>query len=169
MNWMDGQVVAEGRVRVGTTLLDCNSRLYKTGSVVRVGIRLGSDPADRRGGAMLRARIETLQFHVRGHAGAAALRGAGRWHRCESRRGVDARDSQRRSPPVSVKGEVRGLEIARRSAPAFRRAVVDAESRVSLVFDQGIAGTSGAVAAPDGTPPRIVGAARTAGRRTRKR
>ncbi|WP_377156167.1 ABC transporter ATP-binding protein [Roseateles sp. UC29_93] len=63
MNWMDGQVVAEGRVRVGTTLLDCDSRLYKTGSVVRVGIRPEAIRLIDGEGAMLRARIETLQFH----------------------------------------------------------------------------------------------------------
>ena len=63
MNWMDGQVVAEGRVRVGTTLLDGDTRVYKTGSVVRVGIRPEAIRLMDGEGAMLRARIETLQFH----------------------------------------------------------------------------------------------------------
>ena len=62
MNWLDGQVIGDGRVRVGTTIVEGDTRLYKTGSLVRLGIRpeaLELQPAE---GAMIRARIDTLQF-----------------------------------------------------------------------------------------------------------
>ncbi len=62
MNWMEGQVVAEGRVRVGTTLVDCDTRVYKTGSVVRLGIRPEAVQLLDGAGAMLRARVDALQF-----------------------------------------------------------------------------------------------------------
>ena len=62
MNWLDGQVVAEGRVRVGTTLLDADTRRYKTGSVVRIGIRPEAIRLVAAEGSPLRARIDSLQF-----------------------------------------------------------------------------------------------------------
>lgn len=62
MNWMEGQVVADGRVRVGTTLVDCDTRVYKTGSVVRLGIRPEAVQLLDGAGAMLRARVDALQF-----------------------------------------------------------------------------------------------------------
>ncbi|OWQ88717.1 sulfate ABC transporter ATP-binding protein [Roseateles aquatilis] len=63
MNWMDGQVIAEGRVRVGTTMLDADTRVYKTGSVVRVGVRPEAIRLLDGEGAMIRARVDALQFH----------------------------------------------------------------------------------------------------------
>ena len=63
MNWLEGQVVSDGRVRVGSSLLDCETSAYKTGSVVRVGIRPEALRLLDGEGAMIRARIEALQFH----------------------------------------------------------------------------------------------------------
>ena len=39
MNWLEGLVVAENRVRVGTALLDADTCAYKTGSPVLLGLR----------------------------------------------------------------------------------------------------------------------------------
>lgn len=108
MNWMDGQVVAEGRVRVGTTLLDGDTRVYKTGSVVRVGIRPEAIRLVDGEGAMLRARIETLQFH--GAVTQVMLR-------CEALGGGLTMELPSGEAAGLSEGEVRGLRLP---APALQ-------------------------------------------------
>ncbi|MDH0867648.1 ATP-binding cassette domain-containing protein [Mitsuaria sp. GD03876] len=102
MNWMDAQVVAEGRVRIGTTLVDCDTRVYKTGSVVRVGVRPEALRLLDGEGAMIRARIDALQFQ--GAITQVLLR-------CDALGGELTLDLPSAEAAGLTEGEVRGLRL----------------------------------------------------------
>jgi iron(III) transport system ATP-binding protein len=110
MNWMDGQVIAEGRVRIGTTMVDCDTSVYKTGSVVRLGIRPESIRLLDGEGAMIRARVGALQFH--GAITQVLMR-------CDALGGDLTLELSSREAAALQEGEVRGLRLPAEAVRLF--------------------------------------------------